>query len=177
MDTFTKEVDTPDGIAVALKTLGSDSQKQHCIFLKGKQCSVYEVRPTQCVTYPFWPQSVSSEADWKLESSRCPGISMYKRAEIDEFNSDTIFKEVILHQVHARGLGMNMSHAEASEVLLETISNEPAMVKRTLDYTINIAHLCLSVCYAPMFFRSMIFVMSSLRVILVVQYLKRMTCP
>ena len=131
MESFTKEVDTPDGIAVALTTLGSDSKNQHCIFLKGKQCSVYEVRPTQCVTYPFWSQNVSSETDWKSEGSRCPGISMHKRAEVDEFSSDSIFKEVILHQVHARGIGMNMSHAEASEVLLETLSNEPKMVRRT----------------------------------------------
>src|SRR5690606_383388 len=36
---------------------------QDCIFLKEKRCSVYEARPTQCRTWPFWP-SVMNAKTW-----------------------------------------------------------------------------------------------------------------
>jgi spermidine synthase len=44
-----------------------------CVFLKGRLCSVYEARPTQCRTYPFWPE-VMSPLGWLRESARCEGI-------------------------------------------------------------------------------------------------------
>ncbi len=49
-----------------------------CLFLKGKSCSVYEARPTQCRTWPFWPE-VMSPKTWKKEiSSFCPGVGKGK---------------------------------------------------------------------------------------------------
>ena len=53
-----------------------------CIFLDretvpGKAiCGVYEARPTQCRTWPFWPENVRSERAW-LTTKRltpCPGM-------------------------------------------------------------------------------------------------------
>ena len=40
-----------------------------CIFLDpvGK-CGIYDVRPVQCSTYPFWPSLVESSEDWLEES-------------------------------------------------------------------------------------------------------------
>ena len=40
-----------------------------CIFLgeDGKQCSIYEVRPIQCRTYPFWPKLIYNESLWEKE--------------------------------------------------------------------------------------------------------------
>lgn len=50
-----------------------DDQKG-CVFLKGKQCSIYEARPTQCRTWPFWPENMNAKA-WKRDvASFCPGI-------------------------------------------------------------------------------------------------------
>lgn len=46
-----------------------------CVFLKGKFCQIYEVRPTQCQTYPWWPQNLSSKEDWQNAQKECEGIN------------------------------------------------------------------------------------------------------
>ncbi|MCY2974416.1 MAG: YkgJ family cysteine cluster protein [Planctomycetota bacterium] len=48
-----------------------------CIFLdpKTRECMVYEARPVQCRTWPFWPQTVSSPADWARAAKGCPGCN------------------------------------------------------------------------------------------------------
>lgn len=46
-----------------------------CVFLKENQCQLYESRPDQCKSYPFWPSILSSEQSWKNEALRCEGIS------------------------------------------------------------------------------------------------------
>lgn len=45
-----------------------------CIFLEGKRCGVYEARPTQCRTFPFWPENMKSPERWSALRSFCPGI-------------------------------------------------------------------------------------------------------
>jgi hypothetical protein len=47
-----------------------------CIFLDSTgRCGIYAARPVQCRTYPFWPELVSNEADWRREARRCEGIN------------------------------------------------------------------------------------------------------
>ena len=46
-----------------------------CVFLDGKRCTAYEVRPKQCRTYPWWPENVRSLKDWEEEGVRCEGIN------------------------------------------------------------------------------------------------------
>ena len=46
-----------------------------CVFLKDKKCSVYPVRPTQCRTFPWWMQNLSSPEEWKEAAKYCEGIS------------------------------------------------------------------------------------------------------
>jgi Fe-S-cluster containining protein len=61
-----------------------------CQFLKDKRCSIYEARPTQCRTWPFWPE-VMSARKWKKEvETFCPGVQpgakglkTYSAREID----------------------------------------------------------------------------------------------
>lgn len=45
-----------------------------CVFLKDKKCQIYQVRPTQCRTFPWWPQNLQSEKDWKEAAIYCEGI-------------------------------------------------------------------------------------------------------
>lgn len=45
-----------------------------CIFLEGKRCSLYEVRPKQCQSYPWWPENLHTEESWKLAAASCEGI-------------------------------------------------------------------------------------------------------
>jgi Fe-S-cluster containining protein len=47
-----------------------------CIFWKDGGCSVYEGRPVQCRTYPFWPHVAEDTAAWRREAEECPGIGI-----------------------------------------------------------------------------------------------------
>jgi Fe-S-cluster containining protein len=46
-----------------------------CIFWKNG-CSVYEARPLQCRTFPFWPSMLESSQSWAASSAAmsCPGM-------------------------------------------------------------------------------------------------------
>jgi len=63
-----------------------DGKNPDCMFLKNKKCSVYEARPTQCRTWPFWPEVMSAKA-WKKDVlSFCPGVGKGRKilkAEIE----------------------------------------------------------------------------------------------
>ncbi|MBI1335929.1 MAG: YkgJ family cysteine cluster protein [Phycisphaera sp.] len=51
-----------------------------CVFLRrdaeGKAlCSVYLARPTQCKTWPFWPENLTSKRAYAAVARRCPGVT------------------------------------------------------------------------------------------------------
>lgn len=46
---------------------------QGCMFFKDGKCGIYEARPTQCRTFPFWPEYMNPES-WKKIGEICPGI-------------------------------------------------------------------------------------------------------
>ena len=48
--------------------------KSQCHFLSSGGCSIHPVKPTQCRTFPFWPELVKSRAEWKRTGGYCPGI-------------------------------------------------------------------------------------------------------
>ncbi len=56
-------------------SLKERSVSYDCVFLKDKQCSVYEGRPTQCRTYPFWGKNVSSKKNWDYLELECEGVN------------------------------------------------------------------------------------------------------
>jgi len=50
-----------------------------CVFLRRDEegralCSIYPVRPTQCRTWPFWPENLRTPANYLEASKRCPGM-------------------------------------------------------------------------------------------------------
>jgi len=46
-----------------------------CVFFDGnsRKCSVYEDRPRQCRTWPFWQSNVATPEAWKQTCAACPG--------------------------------------------------------------------------------------------------------
>lgn len=69
---FTKKYCTLDNGFYHLK---EEKKNPDCLFLEGKRCGVYEGRPTQCRTWPFWPEIMNAKI-WKKEVvSFCPGIN------------------------------------------------------------------------------------------------------
>ena len=54
--------------------LKEDLQNPDCEFLDGKRCGIYEARPAQCRTWPFWPEVMNAKA-WKKDVVVfCPGV-------------------------------------------------------------------------------------------------------
>jgi len=47
-----------------------------CPFLEGSRCGVYEARPAQCRTFPFWPENLARPEAWKDLASFCPGVGV-----------------------------------------------------------------------------------------------------
>jgi Fe-S-cluster containining protein len=45
-----------------------------CVFLDGqRRCTVYDARPRQCRTWPFWESNLKTPASWKRTCQACPG--------------------------------------------------------------------------------------------------------
>jgi Fe-S-cluster containining protein len=64
-----------------------DGPGADCVFLLENRCSVYEGRPEQCRTWPFWPEVMNAKT-WKKEvAAFCPGVGkgrLYSAEEIRE---------------------------------------------------------------------------------------------
>lgn len=45
-----------------------------CVFLKDKKCMIYQARPKQCRTFPWWKENLRAEESWKLAAQNCEGI-------------------------------------------------------------------------------------------------------
>ncbi len=58
-----------------------EKSNNECIFLENNKCSIYNNRPIQCRTYPFWPQIISSKENYLKEKDYCPGIGNGKIVE------------------------------------------------------------------------------------------------
>eukprot|EP01129_Flabellula_baltica_P006103 TRINITY_DN2257_c0_g1_i2.p1 TRINITY_DN2257_c0_g1~~TRINITY_DN2257_c0_g1_i2.p1 ORF type:complete len:165 (+),score=29.71 TRINITY_DN2257_c0_g1_i2:113-607(+) len=70
--------------------LNNNEDNTQCVFLdENKSCTVYESRPIQCRTYPFWEEVIRSPNAWHLEKRECEGIEheegrLFSLEEIEE---------------------------------------------------------------------------------------------
>lgn len=56
-------------------SLTEDPHTYDCVFLEGKKiCTLYEDRPKQCKTFPFWKDALASPEAWEETKERCEGI-------------------------------------------------------------------------------------------------------
>ena len=50
-----------------------------CVFLDAnRRCTVYEDRPKQCRTWPFWNSNIASPEAWQRTCEACPGSGQGK---------------------------------------------------------------------------------------------------
>lgn len=79
---------TLDGGAVSLQ----EKSNYECIFYDSEAgCTVYEDRPTQCRTWPFWRANVRSKKAWERAARHCKGMNqgrLYRQEEIEARASD-----------------------------------------------------------------------------------------
>jgi uncharacterized protein len=47
---------------------------KQCPFLEKNGCSIHPAKPTQCRTFPFWPEIVERKITWNRTAKYCPGI-------------------------------------------------------------------------------------------------------
>jgi len=61
-----------------------------CVFLDRSdgraRCSVYEDRPLQCRTWPFWPENLRTPAAWAAvrRNTPCPGMGTGTRIPLEQ---------------------------------------------------------------------------------------------
>jgi uncharacterized protein len=56
-----------------------------CVFFHGESrtCQVYDARPRQCRTWPFWPSNLASPDAWADTAERCRGCNRGQVVALD----------------------------------------------------------------------------------------------
>ena len=72
-----------------LERSGSDwviqvDKEADCLFFRDDKCRIHTAKPTQCMTYPFWPELVGERSAWRRERQFCPGIGQGKSYQAEE---------------------------------------------------------------------------------------------
>jgi len=84
------------------------ANSKDCIFLKNKQCKIYQARPIQCRTWPFWPEVMRRRRAWIRDVSFfCPGAGRGKK-----ISENKIHKQLSIQQKSEKQL-----HLEAKQLL------------------------------------------------------------
>ncbi len=50
-------------------------------------CGIYQARPLQCRTWPFWPENLESRAAWQQETRKCPGMNTGRHYDRDQIEA------------------------------------------------------------------------------------------
>jgi Fe-S-cluster containining protein len=63
-----------------------ETPKEHrCVLLgEDERCTVYDVRPRQCRTFPFWKDWLGSRREWEELTEECPGVGRGPLYTVDE---------------------------------------------------------------------------------------------
>ena len=97
--------DDVDRIAAHLELTPAEFREQHCLYddedlrLAGRSkdpcrlvtatgCSIHEVKPVQCRTFPYWPEYVVNKRSWKNLGSFCPGIGVGPIIPVEQVRTD-----------------------------------------------------------------------------------------
>ena len=107
----------------------------------GKTCIVHPVSPVQCKTYPFWTSHVMGKSEWTAEATRCEGITLTSptsstpstSAAVETTTPIDIAKQLIISQIHDRGVGENWTYETSRELLEDTHRNSPEDLTEFLD--------------------------------------------
>ena len=73
------------GIRKSLKEFSNGD----CVFFdnQSRKCEVYEGRPRQCRTWPFWDSNLKSKEAWAETCEVCPGSGQGRLYQLDEIES------------------------------------------------------------------------------------------
>ena len=67
-----------------------------CVFLheETRKCELYDARPTQCKTWPFWDSNLRTPADWERTCGECPGSGSGKLYALDSIQEQRLAKKI-----------------------------------------------------------------------------------
>ena len=68
------------------RTLREKSNGDCIFFDRGVGCTIYEVRPRQCRTWPFWESNVETPEDWERTCRVCPGSGQGEVIPVEEIS-------------------------------------------------------------------------------------------
>mmetsp|Transcript_13762 Transcript_13762/g.20857 ORF Transcript_13762/g.20857 Transcript_13762/m.20857 type:complete len:192 (-) Transcript_13762:630-1205(-) len=102
VDTYCRFIELHDGKRViSLKEVEVKPEQFDCVLLKDqKYCMVYNTRPVQCRTYPFWHSVTKDEASWLSAAKECEGILLESSSQREDtfYDSATIQDEVYMER-------------------------------------------------------------------------------
>ena len=62
----------------------TERENNDCVFFnRNHGCLIYEKRPRQCRTWPFWESNVATPETWGNTAKTCPGIDQGKLYSIE----------------------------------------------------------------------------------------------
>jgi uncharacterized protein len=62
-----------------------EKENGDCVFYEqGAGCTIYDVRPRQCRTWPFWESNIRSPQAWEGTTRICPGSGQGELIPADE---------------------------------------------------------------------------------------------
>ena len=69
------------------QSLVENKKTKDCAFLADGKCQIYDVRPTQCRTWPFWSMNIFSPEDWSYAAQRCGGMNRGNVFSVEEIQA------------------------------------------------------------------------------------------
>ena len=98
---YCRLIDIGTGMAMSLREVDQAESRttvsHNCVLWGAEGCFVYEDRPVQCSTYPFWSSIMDSMDAWVTEARYCSGIGA------GELRSNKYIEDLMLMR---RGAGM-----------------------------------------------------------------------
>lgn len=92
-----------DGLFALKDSENSTDRVRPCVFLNEKACGIYESRPTQCRTWPFWPETMVNQKTWRKDVEKfCPGVGTGQLWSQEKIQSELAAQKEWENQV-ARG--------------------------------------------------------------------------
>lgn len=83
-------MDTADFVRQYVRQVGDrlsliERPNGDCVFWDREAgCTVYEARPEQCRTWPFWPMNIADRESWRRVGRRCPGVDQGRLYTIEQ---------------------------------------------------------------------------------------------
>lgn len=84
-------VRTLDGIPA----LDPGSDRPCPFYDAGAGCTIYAARPTQCRTFPFWPEVANRKRAWEREARECEGMNRGRRHSVAEIEQAVLRCEAV----------------------------------------------------------------------------------